>query len=81
MVDKMSLSFPADVGDDIRRAATRAGTSVSAWMAEAARSRLRSEALRILLDEYQSEHGAFTTEELAAAERALGLHTAADAAA
>ena len=72
-VDKMSLSFPADLGDEIRHAAQRAGTSVSAWVAEAARAKLRKDALRALLDEYQAEHGSFTAAELAEAERALGF--------
>jgi hypothetical protein len=47
--------------------------SVSAWVAEAAAAKLRSETLRGLLDEYEAEHGPFTAAELAEAERALGV--------
>lgn len=78
----MSVSFPPDLGHEIRRAAERAGISVSAWVAGAARAKLRGEALRTLLDAYQAEHGAFTAPELEEAERALGFGDAApDAAA
>ncbi|MBW3605746.1 MAG: hypothetical protein KY460_12740 [Actinobacteria bacterium] len=72
-VDKMSLSFPAGLGEQIRDAARRAGMSASAWMAGAAREKLRSEQLRSALDDHQRAHGSFTAEELRAAERALGL--------
>jgi metal-responsive CopG/Arc/MetJ family transcriptional regulator len=72
-VDKVSVSFPADLGDEVRAAANRSGTSLSAWLGEAAQARLRSEALQAALEGYQAEHGAFTAEELARAEQELGL--------
>lgn len=72
-VDKLSVSFPGDLGDEIRAAAERSGRSLSAWLGEAARARLRGEALRSALEDYQTGHGAFTPEELAVAERELGL--------
>lgn len=73
-VDKVSVSFPPELGDEVRAAAGRSGTSLSAWLGEAARARLRSEALQVALEEYQAERGAFTAEELARAEQELGLH-------
>lgn len=73
----MSVSLPPGMGDEIRAAAARSGVSASAWMADAVRVRLRSERLRILLDDFEREHGAFTAAELDAAERALGLPGAA----
>ena len=72
-VDKMSLSFPPGISERIKLAAKQAGTSTSSWVADAARMKLRNEALRAYLDEYQAEHGAFTDEELAEASQALGL--------
>lgn len=72
-VDKLSVSFPGDLGDEIRAAADRSGRSLSAWLGEAAKAKLRSEALRAALEDYQTEHGTFTTEELARAEAELGL--------
>jgi hypothetical protein len=72
-VDKLSVSFAAELGEAVRAAAERAGTPVSAWLAEAASAKLRAEALAEFLDGWESEHGALTAEELAVAERELGL--------
>ncbi|MBA2577792.1 MAG: hypothetical protein H0V05_14310 [Euzebyaceae bacterium] len=72
-VDKVSVSFPADLGDAIRVAADQSGQSLSAWLRAAAQAKLRSEALRAALEEYQADHGALTAEELARAEHELGL--------
>lgn len=72
-VDKLSVSFAAELGEAVRAAAERAGTPVSTWLAEAAAAKLRAEALAEFLDGWESEHGALTAEELAAAERELGL--------
>jgi hypothetical protein len=72
-VDKMSVSFDADLGDAIRAAAAQHAKPLSTWLAEAAASKLRAEALAAYLDEWESTHGAISAEELAAAERRLGL--------
>lgn len=71
----MSVSFEAAVGDDIRRAARAAGVGLSAWLADAAARKLRADALRKFLDEWEAEHGAPTPEELARAETEFGLRT------
>jgi len=42
-------------------------------MTEAAAAKLRSEALRKLLDDWEDRHGPLTPEELAKAEAELGL--------
>ena len=78
---KMSVSFERALGDRIRSAARRSGTGVSSWLAGAAAARLRADALRELLDEWEAEHGAPTTEELRRAEAELGLRTAGTGAA
>jgi hypothetical protein len=72
-VDKMSISFDIRLGDDVRHAAEKAGKPLSTWLAEAAATKLRSEALAEFLDDWEAEHGAFTAEELEQARRSLGL--------
>jgi hypothetical protein len=72
-VDKLSVSFDPDLGDAVRSAAAQAGKPVSSWLAEAAASKLRAEALAEFLSGWEGEHGALTAEEVARAERDLGL--------
>jgi hypothetical protein len=79
-VDKLSISFEPELGDAVRAAAARAGQPVSSWLAEAAASKLRAQALADFLASWESEHGVLTPEEVARAERELGL-TADDTAA
>ena len=79
-VDKMSVSFEAALGDEIRRAAHAAGVGLSSWLAQAAAARLRADALREFLDTWETELGALTSEELARAEAELGLRTGEPAA-
>jgi hypothetical protein len=79
-VDKMSVSFDPELGDAVRSAASQAGKPLSAWLAEAAASKLRAEALAEFLADWQTEHGVLTAEEIARAERELGV-TATDTAA
>jgi hypothetical protein len=80
-VDKLSISFEPELGDAVRSAAAQAGKPVSAWLAEAAASKLRAEALAEFLADWEAEHGALTAAEIARAERELGLRTADEAAA
>jgi hypothetical protein len=47
--------------------------SLSAWIAEATADRVRNEALGQALDQWEAEDGTFTSQELTAAARALGL--------
>ena len=72
-VDKLSISFEPDLGDAVRSAAAAAGKPVSTWLAEAAASKLRAEALADFLAGWEAEHGGLTAPELARAERELGL--------
>ena len=46
---------------------------MSAWLAEAAATKLRAEALAEFLADRETEHGALTADEIAGAERELGL--------
>jgi hypothetical protein len=75
-VDKMSISFEAELGDAVRSAARRAGEGLSSWLADAAAAKLRSEALGEFLDTWEREHGPVTPDELSHAEQELGLRSA-----
>jgi hypothetical protein len=72
-VDKLSISFEPELGDAVRSAAAQAGKPVSSWLAEAAASKLRAEALAEFLANWETEHGALSAQEIARAERELGL--------
>jgi hypothetical protein len=79
-VDKLSVSLDPELGDAVRSAAAQAGKPVSSWLAEAAASKLRAEALADFVDSWEAEHGVLTPEEVARAERELGLRAADPAA-
>lgn len=72
-VDKLSVSFDAELGDAVRAAAKRSGRGLSGWLADAAAARLRAEALADFLEEWEAEHGSLTVEELARANAELGV--------
>jgi hypothetical protein len=72
-VDKLSVSFDPELGDAVRSAAAESGKPLSSWLAEAAGSKLRAEALAEFLNDWQGEHGIITADELARAEQELGL--------
>jgi predicted transcriptional regulator len=72
-VAKMSISMDSDLAARVRAAAERAAQPLSAWIAEAVAARLRSDAITEYLADYQTRHGAFTADELAAARREIGL--------
>ncbi|MGQ0464199.1 MAG: hypothetical protein ACT4QG_02645 [Sporichthyaceae bacterium] len=62
---KRSVSLPAELADAIERAAEESGTTFSGWLAQTAAHRLRLEAGRRGLAEWEAEHGPLTAEELA----------------
>jgi hypothetical protein len=72
--------MPPDLGEGVRQAAARQGTSVSTWLSEAAADRLRNELLGAALDEWEAEDGAFTEAELYEAAARLGLTPRSDVA-
>ena len=76
-VDKISISLDAGLGAAVRQAARRDAKSLSAWLAEAARAKLRAEALGAFLDTWEREQGPLTVEELRRARVELGLTTEA----
>ena len=74
-VDKMSISFDAALGDQVRDAARKGGTGLSSWLAGAAAARLRAGALEEFLDAWEKKHGTLSAAELSRAERELGVGT------
>jgi hypothetical protein len=70
-VEKMSVSFDLELGEAIRASAQKAHMSVSAWLAEAARDRLRLEALGHAVASWEQEFGPLTEADVAHANRVL----------
>jgi hypothetical protein len=72
-VDRLSITLEPRLGAAVRKAAKRAGVSVSAWIAEATAARIRNLALRDALDVWDVEDGPLTAAEVEAAARTLGM--------
>jgi hypothetical protein len=70
-VEKMSVSFDLELGEAIRESAHDSHQSVSAWLAEAARDRLRLEALGAAVASWEQEFGPLTDAEIVEADRVL----------
>lgn len=62
--EKYSASMDDALLTDARADAEANGVTLSNWLAEAAADRLRLKALRELVEEWESEHGAITSAEL-----------------
>lgn len=62
---KRSISLPPELAQAIDRAAAQDGTTFSAWLATTAAHRLRLEAGRHAIAEWEQDHGPLTTDELA----------------
>ncbi len=62
---KRSVSLPAEVARAVDEAAAADGTTFSGWLADTATHRLRLEAGRRGIAEWEQEHGPLTPEELA----------------
>jgi hypothetical protein len=70
-VAKLSISFDARLGSQVRDAARKARAPVSLWLAQAAAAKLRADALGMFLDHWESKHGKLTEQELARAAKEL----------
>jgi len=66
---KRSISMPPDLDAEIAAAAAQAGMSYSAWLADTARKEFTIRAGLAAVSQFEQDHGAFTPEELAEAER------------
>ena len=72
--------MPPEVGEGVRQAAARQGTSVSTWLTEAAADKLRNELLGAALDHWEAQDSSFTQAELDEAAARLGLAARPDVA-
>jgi hypothetical protein len=70
---KPTISLDPELRDQIEAAAASAGVSFSAWLADAARQRLRKDRLLGLIAEWEAEHGEITEAEAAAVRAELGI--------
>ena len=68
---KLSISLDARLADFAAQAAAGEGLSLSAWLARAVEHEQRLSEGRAAVAEFEAEHGAFTEDELVAAEAAL----------
>ncbi len=69
-MERLSLSLPEELAARIRDAAQADGTTLSAWLARAAESRLLLRNASQAITAWEREHGVITDGELAAVERA-----------
>lgn len=70
-VKKLSVALDERVAEAASASAQRQGLSLSAWLNNAAENALAIEDGLAGVAEWQAEHGAFTADELAAADRIL----------
>jgi len=70
-VEKLSVSFDLELGDAIKKSAVKNRGTVSGWLAEAARDRLRNEALGQALDSWELKFGKLDALEIAKAKEDL----------
>jgi hypothetical protein len=65
-VERFAISFDRELARLVRRSAAHEPTS--AWLADAARRKLRAEGLLEVVNDWELHHGAITISELRAAE-------------
>jgi hypothetical protein len=68
-VRKIAISLDPTLAAEVAALAGAEGSSVSAWLADAARRKVRQLAAREALELYEAEFGALTPEQNAAGER------------
>jgi hypothetical protein len=66
-VARFAISFDAELARAVRRAAEN--EPVSAWLADAARRKLRAEGMMDVVRDWEAQHGAITESEIRAVER------------
>ena len=72
-VKRFSISFEAELAGVVQRSAGESSEAVSAWLAEAARRRVRQDALMGAIQDYEDEHGVITDKEMTASRRRLNV--------
>jgi hypothetical protein len=66
-VQKLAISLPDDLAEQVRAEARREGLPLSQWIAQAAERKVRDAAAREALRLYESEFGPITDDERRAA--------------
>ena len=65
-VERLAISFDPDLAQEVRDAASEAvDNNISAWLADAARLKLRQRNLQQAIQQFESEYGEISDEELA----------------
>lgn len=67
---RISISLPARLAAQVRKAARRERAAVSVWVADAAEKKLLLENARNAIAAYERNHGEISEDELVLAERA-----------
>ena len=68
-VSRIAISLDAELARTLRKA-VKNGEPLSAWLADAARRKLRAQGLAVVIDDWEAEHGEITQAELDSAARA-----------
>ena len=68
---KLAITIDPDIHASVLAAAARDKVSVSAWMTAAAREALHRRAGLAAIEEWEKQHGRFTTEEMDEARRSV----------
>ena len=71
-VEKMSVSMPEWLHNEVRDDAAHRGETLSHWLSDAAQSKLRERSLDHFLETWEVENGPLTSEELERATARLG---------
>jgi len=70
-VERMTVSLDPELAAAVRDAADADAQNVSAWLADAARRRLSTRELRVVIAEWEAKHGSFDETELETARARL----------
>lgn len=79
-VRRFSISFEEELADAVCTSAENANQALSSWLAEAARRRVKQEALMHAVEDYEREFGIISKEDVAAAMKQLDAKAAPKAA-
>jgi hypothetical protein len=71
--ERLAISLDPELGARIREVAEATGSSISAWMADAAQRKLKATAARAALAEYEAEFGVIPDAEVERVRRAWHL--------
>jgi hypothetical protein len=62
--ERLAISLDPALSDEIRSCAEASGDTISAWLADAARRKIRAVAARAALADYEAEFGVISEEEV-----------------